>query len=281
MGDQVNFVASFNKTKEELLAMDEVEFRARFRERCHHTMEIQVYAAENKGTSLRPQQTETADKFLEVWDMRGLPHDLPEYITAKKLHEFADQLISGNKIDLSPYRPVGLSEEEIKLFERVVYERRSVRAWTDERVPDEVIKKILKAGLWGAHACNLQSIRYIVIREENAPGLFKGSDIPGGPVHIVICQDMRTYRANPVMPDANQLLDAGAAGQNIVLAAHAYGLGGCWLTFTSDKMKERIKEYAGLPEEVRLTTYVDVGYPDQTPYAPQRMSVEESIMFWK
>ena len=33
----------FDWSEEELEAMDEVEFRARFRERCHHTMEIQVY----------------------------------------------------------------------------------------------------------------------------------------------------------------------------------------------------------------------------------------------
>ena len=152
-----------------------------------------------------------------------------------------------------------------------------MREWTDEPVSDEVIKHVLKAGLWAAHACNLQSIRYLVVRESSAPGLFCGSDIPGGPVHIVVLQDMRVYRANPVMPQSNQLLDAGAAAQNLVLAAHAYGLGGCWLTFTSEEMKERIRREAGLPEHYRLTTYVDVGWPDQTPFPPQRLSVEEAV----
>ncbi len=281
MSDQVNFAAEFNKTKEELLSMDETEFRARFRERCHHTMEIQVYASAGSHKPLRETQTNTADLFLEVWHERGLSEDLPEYVYAMKIREFAQQLKEGQDIDLTPFLPVPLSSEELSGFERVLYERRSVRKWSEQRVPDHVIRQVLKAGLWAAHACNLQSIRYLVIREENAPGLFRGSDIPGGPVHIVILQDMRVYKANPVMPESNQLLDAGAAGQNIVLAAHAYGLGGCWLTFTSEAMKSRIREFADLPDHIRMTTYVDVGYPDQSPYPPQRISVDEAVLGWK
>jgi len=46
-------------------------------------------------------------------------------------------------------------------------------------------------------------------------------------------------------------------------------------------MKQRIREFVGLPEDMRLVTYVDVGYPDQTPYAPQRMSVDDAVFFWK
>lgn len=69
-----------------------------------------------------------------------------------------------------------------------------------------------------------------------------------------------------------------AAGQNIVLAAHAYGLGGTWLTFTSDRMRNRVRAELEIPEEYDLITYVDVGYPDQTPCAPDRISVEEAVL---
>ena len=78
-----------------------------------------------------------------------------------------------------------------------------------------------------------------------------------------------------------KMLDAGAAGQNLVLAAHAYGLGACWLTFTSEEMKQRIRDYVTLPEYMRMTTYVDMGYPDQSPYPPQRISVDEAVYYWK
>ncbi|MCI8465523.1 MAG: hypothetical protein HFI63_06670 [Lachnospiraceae bacterium] len=265
----------FERTEEELVSMDEVEFRARFRERCHHTMEIQVYENAYRNKKISEGQIETANKYLRAWEKRGLSKECPEYRYVSKLMEFAKLLIEGKNPDFSGYEPKWLSEEEISVFERVVYERRSVRHWDlSRRVPDEIIDKILKAGLWAAHACNLQSIRYLVVREESEPGLFRGSDIPGGPVHIVLLQDMRNYRANPVMPEYNKLLDCGAAGQNIVLAAHAYGLGGVWLTF-NEKMRSRLIERFEIPEEIKVVTYVDLGYPDQSPYPPLRREPDD------
>lgn len=120
MSDKINFAAAFNKTKEELLAMDETEFRARFRERCHHTMEIQVYACAYRGAALNPEQPKTARLFLEVWKARGLSETLPEYVFATKMLSFAEALIRGERLDLSPYAPAPLSDEERQGFERVL-----------------------------------------------------------------------------------------------------------------------------------------------------------------
>jgi len=283
-------MATFNQTEEALMVMDEVEFRARFRERMHHTCEIQMYSAAYRGNTLPASQTDTINKHLSIWEARGLSRDLPEYVTAKLLLKYAETLQAGKHVNLSEYAPSVISEYDLDAFRRIIYERRSVREWDLSReVPDELIDKILDMGLWGAHACNLQSIRYIVIRGQNDGGLFRGSDIPGGPVHILILQDMRVYRANPAMPDVNQPLDCGAAGQNIVLAAHAYGLGGCWLTFMGgEEMKTRIRKQVDewltaqgkepLHEEIELITYVDVGWPDQTPFPPYRQSLDEAVL---
>jgi len=272
-----NVLRQFNLTNEEYLKLDEVEFRARFRERVHHTLEIQTYAAANGDEVLKENQNATAKKFIRLWEERNLPRDLPEYVYAKKLIDFSEKLLRGEKLDLSEFEPYRLSDGEKETFLKVVKERRSVRHFTDERVPDELIDKILESGLWAAHSCNLQSIRYLVVREETTPGLFRGSDVPGGPVHLVILQDERVYRANPLNPVRNRLLDAGAAAQNMVLTAHALGLGSVWLTF-SDPMIERISRYFNLPEYLKLVTYVDVGYPNQTPYAPQRKTLEEAVV---
>jgi nitroreductase len=277
--DPAEIGRQFDKNEEELASMDETEFRARMRERCHHTLEIQVYGCIASGKKLSPTQTTTVDKFLSVWEKRGLSHELPEYRFAMTLRGFAEALYCGETVSLQKYAPTELGEADQRVFDRILHERRSVRHWDwDKKVPDEVIDKVLEAGLWGAHACNLQSIRYIVVREENAPNLFRNSDIPGGPVHILILQDTQVYRANPLMPAYNKLLDCGAAGQNVVLAAHACGLGGTWLTFTSDAMRKRIIEYLQIPDEYDMVTYVDVGYPAQTPCAPDRISVEEAVL---
>jgi len=267
----------FKLTDEEFISMDEVEFRARFRERVHHTLEIQVYAAAYRGKALSTVQADYAKRLVGIWEKRGLSKQLPDYTYAKKLIGFADSLSAPKPIDLTPYITKSLTREETAAFFTVVHERRSVREFKDKQVPDELINRILEAGLWAAHSCNLQSIRYLIVREETEPGLFKGSDIPGGPVHLVVLQDERVYRANSFMPVRNRLLDAGAAAQNIVLAAHAVGLESVWLTF-NDEMVQRLRKRFNLPDMISIVTYVDVGYGDQTPCPPGRLAVKDAIL---
>ncbi|TCS75053.1 nitroreductase family protein [Muricomes intestini] len=209
---------------------------------------------------------------------RGLSQELPEYQYASFLVQSADKLSNGEPVDLSPYVPKTVTKEMEEDFFTILKERRSVREFTDQEVPDEIIDKVLEAGLWAAHGCNVQSIKYVVVREKNEPGLFKGSDVPGGPVHLVILQDMRCYKANSFTPVRNQLLDAGAAGQNIVLAAHAAGLEGVWLTFPNQEFSDRLRKKFELPDYIRMVTYVDVGYGDQTPHPPLRSSVEDAVL---
>ena len=265
-------------TDEEFLNMDETEFRARVRERSHHTLEIQMYYAAYRNKKLRSQQADYAKHLLELWERRGLSKELPEYRYVSFLIESAEKVAEGKPVDFSPFTPKIVTKEMEEDFFTILKERRSVREFKEQDVPDEIIDKILEAGLWAAHGCNIQSIRYVVVREKNEPGLFRGSDVPGGPVHLVILQDMRCYRANSFTPVRNQLLDAGAAGQNIVLAAHAAGLEGVWLTFPDEKFCDRLRERFHLPDYIRLVTYVDVGYGDQTPHPPLRWEVGETIL---
>lgn len=268
----------FNLTEEQLMALDEVEFRARTRERCHHTMEIPTYESAYFDTPLAADQTATIEKMLCVWDRRGLSHKFVEYRFATTILALAKKRIAGKPADLSAYEPKWLTPEEQAVFDRVLFERRSVRQWDITRhVGDALIDRVLKAGLWGAHSCNLQSIRYMVVREDVEPGLFDGSDVPGGPVHVVVLQDKRCYQANPLMPEFNKLLDCGAAAQNVVLAAHAYGLGGCWLTF-SDLMRERLIAHYSIPDHCKVVTYVDIGWPGQSPCPTWRCDVEEAVI---
>lgn len=269
----------FIRTPEQLREMEETEFCARMRERTHHTMEIQVYEALYGKRKINRNQADTVKMYLREWERRGLSLQRCEYKNATLLLKWYEALVNGEKVDLSHYEPQWPTAAERETFKRIVGQRRSVRQWDwTRRVPDELLDEVLEAGLWAAHACNLQSIRYVVVREESCPGLFKNSDIPGGPVHILICQDMRCYKANQFMPEYNILLDCGAAGQNVVLAAHAAGLGGCWLTFTGHKFRQRVIDYFKLPDYITPVTYVDVGYPDQAPAPPLRQTLDEAVI---
>ncbi len=66
-------------TREEYLALEPVEFRARFRERVHHTLEIQTYAAIDSGKRLGVSQTNKVKALMQLWEEKGLPKDAPDF----------------------------------------------------------------------------------------------------------------------------------------------------------------------------------------------------------
>ena len=86
-------------TDEDFLAMDESEFRARVRERSHHSLEIQMYHAAYRNEKLKASQADYVKHLLELWRKRGLGTDLPEYKYASFLIESADKLSRGEAVD--------------------------------------------------------------------------------------------------------------------------------------------------------------------------------------
>jgi nitroreductase len=271
---------------EKLMTVDPVILRAMIVERTHHMVEIQLYEALAKGRPLRSAKPERVRQLLAVWQERGLPLDWerPDWVWVKAVLEMAKRASQGEPVDLSPYAWKAFSEDERAVARQLIHQRRSVRHWTDETVPDWMIDNVLQAGLAAPHGCNLCSLRFLVVREKNAPGLFRGSDIPGGPVHIVACQDKRAYQAqqgsvtNPEMVQRNRLLDCGAAMQNMALMAHSLGLGACWLTFGREGMRQRLGDHFKLDEAITIVTYLDLGFPAQTPMPPGRMSLDEVVL---
>ena len=117
----------FVLSEEQLMELNEVEFRARMRERCHHTLEIPTYESAYFGTPLPADQTETVEKMLRVWDRRGLSHDLVEYRFATTILGYAKKRIAGEPVDLSVHEPKWLTPEEQEVFERVIYQRSARR----------------------------------------------------------------------------------------------------------------------------------------------------------
>ncbi|MCL5257287.1 MAG: nitroreductase family protein [Chloroflexi bacterium] len=266
-----------------LMKVDETVLRAMIRERTHITVEQKLYRAIAKGKPLPANTGATVRKLLAAWNERGLPTDAPDFVFVKATLDMAERSSRGESIDLSPFACKPFDKEEAATARRLLKERRSIRHWTDEEVPDEMIDQVLQAALWAPHGTNLCSLRFLVVREKNEPGLFRGSFIPGGPVHIVACQDRRVYYADPsyeddpAMGENKRVLDCGAAMQNMVLMAYSLGLGPVWLTFSSG-MRERLRARFGLADYLEMVTYLDLGFPALTPMPPGRMALNEVVL---
>ncbi len=266
-------------SRDDLMEMDVDSLRGILHERTHHTIEVLIYRI-LKGKLKKPENLGgQAMEVLEVWRERGLPTDTPDLRWCMRYVELAERLNAGEEVSIEEEPPTPFTMDEMGAVRKLLYERRSIRQFRPEPVPDETIREILYAGLMAPQGCNVDSRRFIVLRDPEEWKLVQ-SDIPiENCVMILVCQDMRVYKALRFDERAPQNIyfDAAAAADHICLMAHALGLGACWLTH-GEETQRRIRESFGLPETFVSRCHIVVGWPDEAPIKSMRMDLDEAII---
>ncbi len=198
--------------------------------------------------------------------------------------------------------------EEFRLFLRT---RRSIRHFKPEPVPVEIIQRILETATYAPSAHNLQPWRFVVLsndemksrlaeaitkkfqkdmQSEGAPEeeIQKRVDrtirrTKEAPVIVLLCRDRLRITSQP---DAYQQekevrmcqQSVALAGLQLLLAAHAEGLGGtwiCWPLYSPDETRQALSlDMNWEPEGM-----IFLGYPDETPKSPERSPLTEVIRY--
>jgi nitroreductase len=132
--------------------------------------------------------------------------------------------------------------------------RRSIRAFKEDEVPDDNLKKILEAGRWAPSAMNKQPWEFITIHDEStlseiAEHARYGSFIAEAPVAVAVVTDPSTKWHE---------IDGSGAVENMSLAAWNMGIGSCWIGSLD---REKVKAILGIPNERHLLTVMPFGYP--------------------
>lgn len=267
-------------SRDNLMQMDPALLRAVIRERTHHTLEHPLYPI-IAGSMEPPSDLGASVRLmLDVWEKRGLDGNLPDILWAKTLVKMADQVASGKMPEVDGQRPRRFSETEEKTVEELIFRRRSIRHWTQENVPEWIICRVIEAGLWAPHACNLQTVRFAVFDHRSDPRLLQCAEFSGHRAKIVVLQDIRAYEFfQASVPEKNRLMDCGAAVQNMLLMAHSLGLGAVWSTFTPREI-EMVNEWLNLPDHIVPRTYVALGWPAQSVLPPAKIRVEDAVLSW-
>lgn len=138
-----------------------------------------------------------------------------------------------------------------------IRDRRSIRRYHRRDVPDEKLMQVLEAGRWAPSAHNSQPRKFIVIKNETTRKELAriapyGSFLAEAPVAIAVVIDP-SLSNHPVE-------DGAAATQNMLLAAHALGLGGCWVGSYGSGYEAKAKQILGVPDDRRLLSLVSLGY---------------------
>ena len=143
-----------------------------------------------------------------------------------------------------------------------IHGRRSIRRYTAQPVPEGAIEALLRAAMAAPSAGDERPWRFVVITDRallNAiPQFHEYSQmLKEAPAAIVICGDttLEKYKGYWVQ-------DCSAATQNLLLAAHAKGLGSVWLGVHPIKVRvAKTQELLGLPSHVIPLAVVALGYP--------------------
>lgn len=269
-------------TREDLMKMDPVCLRALFRERVHHTIEVEIYPILLGRKKMPRNFGLSTELILDVWRARGFSDDDEDFQWGKKYIELAAKMRANEKVEIEQALPMPFTKEEMAVVRNLLWERRSVRDWVpDKPVPDEMIEQILEAGRAAPTGCNLDIVRFIVIRDpEKAKMVW--SDIPtpmNQCVLIVVCYDTRVYETvghDKLVPH-NMLFDCAAAADHMCLMAHALGLGAVWLSCTEKTAKTFQKKY-GLPDYIKQALHIAVGWTAIGSIKSLRMPLSEMII---
>jgi nitroreductase len=184
----------------------------------------------------------------------------------------------------------------MELFE-AIKNRRSIRRYKPDPVDDKKIAAVLEAGRWAPSWSNTQCWRFIVVRDPQVKSRlaetllkFKLPDkeidnpainmIKTAPVVIVVCAKLGTSGTAPGVGSGDYftekgdwyMFDTALAVQNMLLAAHALGLGTVVIgTFDAAKAEKALN----VPEGYRVVTFFPVGVPDHEGKAPPRKELSE------
>ncbi len=164
-----------------------------------------------------------------------------------------------------------------------IFTRKSVRKFADKSLTDEEIHTILKAGMSGPSCTNARMWSFIVVTDKER--LCQMADANGRPawplkeatMGILLCGDLD--RAFKPAPDY-WVIDTAIAGQNMILAAHALGIGSVWLG-TWPQM-DRVKNQAqlfGLPENIIPHSIIAFGYPMDEQFPERDLYEEDRVHF--
>lgn len=160
-------------------------------------------------------------------------------------------------------------------FYDVVNARRSQRSYENKPVPRDILEKLVKTGCAAPTGVNKQAWKFVVVDDAE-----------------IKLQVAQSTKYGPFLADAGACVaifysadavtgidDCCAAANNILLAAVAEGLGGCWIGSNKAPHGPAVKEILGVPEDWELAVMLAIGYVKQPSDARPRKPMQD-VLFW-
>lgn len=153
-----------------------------------------------------------------------------------------------------------------------IKDRRSIRTYKSEHIPQEKLEKLLEAARLAPSAANRQNWKFIVVENEQVKKQLvtacNNQAFVGTASHIIAGTGDPSQKWHQV--------DLAIALEHIVLEAVELGLGTCWIgAFNEDEVKRLLR----IPQDKKVVALLTVGIPDESPTARPRKTLEEIVSY--
>ncbi len=162
-----------------------------------------------------------------------------------------------------------------------IHTRRSVRKFLDIPVEWDKIAQIISAGRAAPSAGNLQNYRFIVVEDEDmrkqiADACLQQQWIGKAPAILLVVDvpDLQKRHYGLRGEKLYSIQNCAAVIENMLLTAHALGLGACWVGAFEEEMLLRILKITGT---ARPQAVIPIGYPNETPPEPPRAELYSQV----
>jgi nitroreductase len=156
-----------------------------------------------------------------------------------------------------------------------IMSRRSIRKYSGEGISSEQIQTIISAAMQAPSAGNRQPWYFIVVQDRQILDAIQkihpySNMLNDASCAIVVCADTKIELYTNYWA-----IECAAATQNILLAAHAIGLGAVWLgVYPREERMEQLKILFELPDNIEILSIVSVGHPAETKEEEDRFKSE-------
>ena len=177
--------------------------------------------------------------------------------------------LAGDKQAAAGTSAAGMPAAGISAALDVIATRTSVRAYRDCPVGADTVELLLRAAMAAPSAMNRQPWVFVVVDDKAllqkfADSLQYAKMAASAPLAVVVCADLTR---NPGASGDWWVMDASAASENLLLAAHAVGWTGVYPR--SERVKA-VRSILGLPGSVVPLNVIPIGYPAETPEPKQK-----------
>lgn len=164
----------------------------------------------------------------------------------------------------------------------IIRKRHSIRAFKENKIPDDILQEIETALILAPSAGNLQARKFFFVQDkvrkiEIAKASLSQMFIAEAPVVIVGCTDSNIeFRYGKRGVYLYSIQDVAISISFAMLVAEEHGLGTVWIGAFNEK---EVSQALNLPDNLRPVVVLPIGYPDEEPCITDRRPKEELIKY--